>query len=257
MSDQKSLENSSAMRNLSSSKPVRLYLGSKAMRVRANLSLPRPQKPNNTSLDFQDPGQTSVDQDKGPSLTYEKISLRALISQQKQESGVSRPPTQIHDETVHKDSPAKGKNLFFKDDKEKFKWRENNIVNYYRGENGKGYSLDMFPVDFDLTKVKNWVSTEKSATDRKEDAHEESKRPNLRRPQSSVLLKSPSYWETRPEANRTRNKFSPARNPVSTTKPQAGPKSPVKLQLGSWDISNAGLSLKSVRGHEFDSGPVH
>jgi hypothetical protein len=87
-------------------------------------------------LDFQDPWQISVDQDKGPSLTNEKISLRALISQQKQESEVSRPTTQIHDETDQKDSPAKGKNLFFKDDKELLKWRENNIVNYYRRENG-------------------------------------------------------------------------------------------------------------------------
>jgi hypothetical protein len=115
----------------------------------------------------------------------------------------------------------------------------------------------MVHVDFDVTKVNNWVSNEKSATDRKEDAHEESKRPTLRRPQSSVLLKSPSYWETRREAYRTRNKFSPARNPASIAMPQAGPKSPVKLQLGCWDISNAGLSHKSVHGHEFDSGPVH
>jgi hypothetical protein len=136
MSDKKSLENSSAMRNFSSSKPAHLYLGSKAMRVRANLSPLRPQKPNSISLDFQDPGQISVDQDKGPSLTNEKISLRALISQQKHESEVSRPTTQIHDETGQKDSPAKGKNLFFKDDKEWLKWRENDIVNYYRRENG-------------------------------------------------------------------------------------------------------------------------
>jgi hypothetical protein len=245
------------MRNFSSSKPVRLYLGSKAMRARANLSPPRPQKPNNTSLDSQDPGRTSVDQDKGPILTNEKISLRALISQQKQESSSSRPAMQINSKIAQKDSPAKGKNLFSKDDKELFKWRENNIVGNHRSDNSHGYSLDMIPVDFDVTKVNNWVSTEKLATDRKEDAHDQCKRPTLSRPQSSVLLKSPSYWETRREAYKMRNKFLPAKNPASITKPQAWPKTPVKLQLGSWGTSKSGLSHKSVYEHEFDSGRVY
>ena len=198
------------------------------MRVITNLSPPRVSRPQNTSLDLQDPGQTSVDQDKGLSLTNDKIGLRALISQQQLKPGSSRPATGIHAKIGGKDSLENGKNQFFKDVNDLFKWRENNIVNYHQRHNTYGHSFDMSHIDIDVTKVNNWVSTGKLATDRKKDAQDQSTRPTLKRPQSSVLLKSQNHWEARQGVYTKRNKFSPAKYPASTTKPQEGAKSRVK-----------------------------